>query len=111
MPRCGVTDWDIEVGTTLLRRSLHERWGGGRYGGMEPAPKANSVFLFTKPSAGEAFGYTFDGWHDDGTFRYTGDGQEGDQSPDVGGNRALLAAPELGRAIRLFRSEGTPRRA
>lgn len=36
-----------------------------------------------------------------------GDGQEGDQSPDKGGNRALLAAPALGRPIRLFRSEGT----
>lgn len=99
--------WDIAVGETLLRRDLHDRWGGGRYGGMEPALKAESVFLFTKPTVGELFGYKYDGWHADGTFHYTGDGQEGDQSPDAGGNRSLLKAPSQARAIRLFRSEET----
>jgi hypothetical protein len=99
-------DWDIEPGTTLVRRELHDRWGGGWYGGMEPAPRAESVFLFTKPSAGAAFGYTYDGWRSDGTFQYTGDGQVGDQSPDEGGNRALLQAARQGRTIRLFRSVG-----
>jgi hypothetical protein len=73
---------------------------------MEPAPRAESVFLFTKPAAGEVFGYTYDGWHSDGTFHYTGDGQVGDQLPTEGGNRAVLAAASLGRTIRLFRSEG-----
>jgi hypothetical protein len=73
---------------------------------MEPAVKADSVFLFTQPEVGKAFGYTYDGWRGDGTFHYTGDGQEGDQSPDAGGNRALLQAPQQGRAIRVFRSEG-----
>lgn len=54
----------------------------------------------------ERFGYKFDGWHSDGTFHYTGDGQVGDQSETDGGNRALLAAEGLGRAVILFRSEG-----
>lgn len=99
--------WDIAIGETLLRRDLHDRWGGGRYGGMEPSVKAQSVFLFTKPRVGELFGYKYDGWHADGTFHYTGDGQEGDQSPDAGGNSSLLNAPSQGRAIRLFRSEKT----
>ncbi len=98
--------WDIAVGETMLRRELHARWGGGWYGGMEPAVKASSVFLFTKPEQGERYGYNFDGWHPDGTFHYTGDGQQGDQSPTVGGNKALLDAPGLGRTIRLFRSAG-----
>lgn len=99
--------WDIEAGETLVRTELHDRWGGGRYGGMEPAVKAHSVFLFTKPRVGEVFGYKYDGWHADGTFHYTGDGQVGDQTLRSGGNKALLDAPALGRAIRLFRSEGT----
>lgn len=99
-------DWDITVGATLPRSELHDRWGGARRGGMEPSVKAASVFLFSKPSVGEAYGYKYDGWHSDGTFHYTGDGQEGDQDPSEGGNRALLKAAELGRAIRLFRSEG-----
>ncbi len=102
-----MTDWNIAVGETLLRSELHDRWGGGRYGGMEPAVRANSIFLFSKPSVGEVYGYKYDGWHRDGTYHYTGDGQVGDQSPEAGGNRDLLKAPSLGRTIRLFRSEAT----
>jgi hypothetical protein len=98
--------WDIAPGMTLVRRDLHDRWGGSRFGGMEPAPKAASVFLFSKPDAGAKFGYKFDGLHADGTLHYTGDGQVGDQSPDDGGNKALLAAGKLGRAVRVFRSTG-----
>jgi hypothetical protein len=74
---------------------------------MEPSVAAHSVFLFTKPEVGEAFGYKYDGKHADGTFHYTGDGQVGDQSVRTGGNKALLDAPSRGRASRLFRSEGT----
>jgi hypothetical protein len=74
---------------------------------MEPSVKAESVFLFRKPSVGHAFGYNYDGWAADGTFHYTGDGQLLDQSPHLGRNRDLLAAPRLGRTIRLFRSQKT----
>ncbi|WP_068202253.1 hypothetical protein [Isoptericola dokdonensis] len=101
-----MTNWDIAVGETLLRRELHDRWGGGRYGGMEPSVKAASVFLFSNPSAGGAFGYKYDGWHSDGTYHYTGDGQEGDQSLALGGNKAVMIAEQLGRTIRVFRSAG-----
>ncbi len=102
-----MSDWDIEVGATLPRRELHARHGGAWYGGMEPAVASNSVFLFTNPSEGEAFGYKYDGWQPDGTFHYTGDGQLGPQNPAQGGNAALLAAASKGRTIRLFRSEQT----
>ncbi|MGI8578876.1 MAG: hypothetical protein ACR2KG_13400 [Nocardioidaceae bacterium] len=102
-----MAEWDILIGTKLPRKELHDRWGGGRYGGMEPAVEAESVFLFSNPSVGRAFGYNYDGWHDDGTFHYTGDGQLGDQLPTSGGNKALVDAPALGRTVRLFRSEGT----
>jgi hypothetical protein len=101
-----VDAWDIAIGETLLRSELHRRWGGAPRGGMEPAPRASSVFLFSKPGADEAYGYKYDGWHADGTFHYTGDGQVGDQSEGTGGNKALLDAHELGRAVRLFQSDG-----
>ncbi|GGK64154.1 hypothetical protein [Ornithinimicrobium pekingense] len=101
-----MADWDIEVGQTLPRSELHDRWGGGRYGGMEPSVKAESVFLFSNPSAGEAFGYKYDGWHSDGTFHYTGDGQVGDQTLRTGGNKSIMDADGLGRTIRMFRSAG-----
>ena len=100
-----MSTWDIAVGETLVRRDLHLRWGGAWYGGMEPAPKAKSVFLFTEPQAGKSYGYQYDGFDSDGTFHYTGDGQVGDQDPASGGNRSLLATVDNGRAVRLFRSE------
>jgi len=87
-------EWDISPGTTLLRSELHDRWGGARFGGIEPAPRAESVFLFYKPDVRSAFGYDYDGAQPDGTFHYTGDGQVGDQLPTVGGNKSLLDAGE-----------------
>lgn len=101
-------DWDIEVGEPLFRKELHDRWGGGRYGGMEPAVKAESVFLFGSPLAGGVFGYKYDDWHADGAFHYTGGGQLGDQSLRFGGNKAIMDAPYRGRLIRTLRSEGGP---
>lgn len=57
--------FDLEPGATLPRKQLHDVWGHGRYGGMEPAVKAESVFLFTNPKTGGRFGYRYDGWHGD----------------------------------------------
>lgn len=102
-----MVNWDIKPGETLLRKELHDRWGGARYGGMEPSRVADSVFLFSKPSEGAKYGYRYDGWSEDGFFYYTGDGQEGDQSTERGGNRALLKTKDNGRAIRVFWSVGT----
>ncbi len=99
-----MVNWDIKIGETLPRKELHDRWGGGRYGGIEPSVKAESVFLFSKPSAGGAFGYKYDGWHSDGTLHYTGDGQIGDQSLHKGGNKSLMDVESLGRTIRVFSS-------
>jgi hypothetical protein len=64
------------------------------------------VSLYSDPSKGEAYGYTFDGWTDDGQlFLYTGEGPLGDQ-PMTHGNRAILEHRERGRALRLFVADG-----
>lgn len=57
-----MTDWNIAVGQSLLRSEIHHRCEGGRFGGMEPAVRANSIFLFSKPSVGAVYGYKYDGW-------------------------------------------------
>ena len=55
---------------------------------MEPSATSPNVLLFTSETAGSQFGYAFDGWHKDGTFHYTGEGQRGDQVM-THGNRAV----------------------
>jgi hypothetical protein len=98
--------WDLRVGDKLIRRDLHARFGGSWYGGIEPSGKTPNVLLFTDREAGKRFGYNFDGWHPDGTFHYTGEGQLGDQSMREG-NRAIRDHGEEGRALRLFVKDGT----
>jgi hypothetical protein len=99
------TEWNLKPGQALLRRELHDEFGGGRQGGMEPSQKTPNVFLFTS-TAGAAFGYDFDGWHPDGTFHYTGEGQLGDQVMSHG-NRATRDHIAEGRSLRLFEKLGT----
>jgi hypothetical protein len=99
------TGWGIGVGQTLLRVKVHEDYGGGGRGGMEPSAQTPNVLLFTEASAGERFGYKFDGWHKDGTYHYTGEGQVGDQVMSFG-NKAVRDHTAQGRALRLFRADG-----
>lgn len=98
-------EWTIVPGQTLRRSEIHDVYGGGRRGGMEPSAKTPNVLLFTSV-AGAEFGYDFDGWHSDGTFHYTGEGQLGDQVM-THGNRAVRDHVNDGRAIRLFEKTGT----
>ena len=97
-------DWDIEVGQVLKRSSLHDAFGGGRYGGIEPSAQTPNIFLFTSPKSSEHFGYNFDEELEDGTFNYTGDGQIGDQDLNSGGNKSLFEHRQSNRALRLFQS-------
>lgn len=89
----------------MLRRHLHDLYGGGRQGGIEPSGKTPNVFLFTSP-VGNQFGYNFDGWHSDGTFHFTGEGQRGDQVM-THGNRAVRDHKTENRQLRLFEKVGT----
>ncbi len=61
------------------------------------------VLLFTG-DVGEAFGYD-DGWDRDGTFRYSGEGQIGDQT-FTRGNAAIRDHAAAGKAIHLFHALG-----
>ncbi len=99
----GIEDfsWDIAVGQEIKRTELHDKYGGGRFGGIEPSAKTPNVLLFTS-AYGSEFGYNFDEELEDGSFLYTGDGQVGPQDPDSGGNKAILEHRKKGRSLRLF---------
>jgi 5-methylcytosine-specific restriction protein A len=58
------------------REDLHGEYGSQRQGGISAPFGRDLTFLFTS-GAGSEFGYK-DEFRPDGTFRYTGEGQEGD---------------------------------
>ena len=90
----------LQIGRRYQRRALHDHFGGQQQGGIS-TPAANPmIFLFTG-SAGEQYGYHFDGPQPDGTFWYTGEGQVGDMTM----NRVNVAIRDAGqhdRTIHLF---------
>lgn len=82
------------------------RFGGGKYGGIEPSRTTPNVFIYSDPSKAVRYGYNFDGWNDDRTiFFYTGEGRRGPQTMTAG-NLALFAHLNDGRALRLFVADG-----
>lgn len=98
--------WDIPIGTTIGRRELHSRLGGGsRQDGITRVVKRNEMLIFTN-DGGEEHGYgVHEGLRSDGVFRYTGQGQNGDQQLTAN-NKALADSEEIGRPIRVFRGQG-----
>ncbi len=99
-------DWDIAVGDHLTRDERMRRFGGARYGGIEPSAKTPNVFIYSDPERSADI-YPYDGWaEDDKTFLYTGEGRLGDQRMQEG-NRAVLEHRERGRALRVFVADGT----
>jgi hypothetical protein len=98
-------EWTISVGDVRRRRVVHEAYGGGWQGGMEPSASTPNVLLFTG-LGGKANSYdVFDGWHPDGTFHYTGEGPSGAQVM-TSGNRAVRDHQVEGRSLRLFEKQG-----
>ena len=95
-------NWEVKVGEEIKRKELHATYGGAGWGGIEPSAKTPNVLIFTYPNRIDEHGYNFDEELEDGSFKYTGDGQEGDQDPNVGGNKALLEHRKKGRSLRLF---------
>ncbi|MYQ99970.1 hypothetical protein [Streptomyces sp. SID6139] len=103
------TTVDLVPGVVTTREALKATYGCGTFQGIEPAEKAGMVFVFSDLSAGEEYGYTFDGRAEDDEFGplylYTGAGANGDQKPS-GRNGSLLTAADKGREIHLFVADG-----
>ncbi|MGW3825079.1 hypothetical protein ACWEAF_22880 [Streptomyces sp. NPDC005071] len=104
------TSVDLLVpGRITTRDAIAAAYGCGTFQGIEPADKAGKVFVYSDPSAGEEYGYTFDGRADDDEFGplylYTGAGANGHQQPS-GRNGALLTHVEKGRELHLFVAAG-----
>jgi 5-methylcytosine-specific restriction protein A len=87
------------VGSLYRRRDLHEKYGGQRQGGISTPARYPFIMIFTGES-GSTYGYQ-DGWLDDRTFLYTGEGQRSDME-FVRGNRAIRDHVKDGKAIHLF---------
>lgn len=81
------------------RRDIHDRFGGQARGGISTPRQWPWVLLFTSPRGSE-YGYR-DGWVDDETFLFTGEGQEGDME-FTRGNRQIRDHARLGKELHLF---------
>jgi hypothetical protein len=92
--------WALLPGETIERQTLHDRYGGRVQGRIGPSRRSPNVMLFAEAPAGIQRGY-LDGWHDDGCFHYTGEGQRGDQQMKSW-NTAILGHAGAGCALRLF---------
>ncbi|MEV5379761.1 hypothetical protein AB0L26_27915 [Streptomyces nondiastaticus] len=103
------TTVDLVPGVVTTREAIATAYGCGTFQGIEPAADAGMVFVYSDPSAGEEFGYTFDGRAEDDEFGplylYTGAGANGDQKPS-GRNGSLLTHAEKGREVHLFVAHG-----
>lgn len=90
----------FEIGREYHRKSeIHDLYKGQAQGGISTPKSVPAVFIFTS-DAGEQYGYS-DGYHDDGLFYYTGEGQSGDMKMDKG-NRAILEHAKDGKTIYVF---------
>lgn len=103
----GALVWPLEPGDTVRRRALHEVYGGQQQSGIVTPRSVPELLVFTDPAAGERYGYDkFEGLHEDGSYSYTGEGQQGDQQ-FVRGNKAMRDSGRTGKRIRVFRTKGT----
>ncbi len=94
---------DFEVGQIYNRRTaIHARFGGQRQSGIVTPAKYPAVFLFT--GRGSHHGYD-DEWSADGTYRYFGEGREGDMTL-AKGNRAIANHAADGKDLLLFEMLG-----
>jgi 5-methylcytosine-specific restriction enzyme A len=89
----------LEVGQEYRRRELHEKYGGQWQGGISTPSDQKAVFIFTS-DAGKQHGYS-DGWTENNTYLYTGEGQRGDME-FIRGNKAIHDHIQDGKVIYLF---------
>ena len=96
---------ELTPGERILRRELHERYGGRRQGGISPSRVADIVILVTSPT-GAQYGYIYDGRSEDGFFHFTGEGQIGDQQMVQGNRKVRDHENEDDRELHLFEAHG-----
>jgi 5-methylcytosine-specific restriction protein A len=94
------------IGQSYRRLDLHDRFGGQRQGGISTPANHPIILLFTGEQ-GERYGYE-DGFRDDGTFWYTGEGQVGDMEM-ARGNLGIRDHRKNGESLHLFTYKGQPR--
>ena len=92
----------FEVGQLYVRRHLHDKYGGQRQGGISTPMRFPVVLLFT--GGGEKWGYR-DRWDEDGTFRFSGEGQHGNMEFRAG-NAAIRDHAANGKQLHLFEADG-----
>lgn len=95
----------FEVGETYSRWFVHDVLGGERYKGISRTSDQPLIFVFTG-DAGHNYGYE-DEFLEDDTFRYTGEGTEGDMTMD-GGNAAIRDHEANGDELHLFENTDLP---
>lgn len=69
-------EWELEVGDLTNRREVMERYGGSRFGGIEPSNRTPNVLIYSDPQQGTQHGYNYDGWDPDvssSVYYYTGE--------------------------------------
>jgi 5-methylcytosine-specific restriction enzyme A len=99
-------DSDFVVGQIYNRREdIHSRFGGQRQSGIVTPSKYPAVFIFT--GRGTRHGYA-DEWSADGTFRYFGEGQQGNMTLTKG-NKAIANHAVDGKDLLLFDMLGAGR--
>jgi hypothetical protein len=100
-------DWTTKVGEVMTRRAVHARYGGQQQQGISTPADSTEILVFTDPSKGAKYGYDLhEGAREDGIYAYTGEGRLGDQTLSRG-NLALLNSVQLGKTVRLFRTDNT----
>lgn len=95
----------FQVGSVYNRQAdIHGRYGGQQQGGISTPAEYPLIFLFTGES-GSQYGYVDRFREDDGTFWYTGEGQEGDMEM-TRGNRAIRDHEANDKELHLFEAVG-----
>lgn len=102
----------IQVGDVLSRSEVHRRCrdsqgeGGGQTQGGIATPKGTPDILLFDTSGGDEHGYIYDGLKSDGSYHYTGEGQDGDQK-FIRGNLKVRDHHLLDLSLRLFKGMGS----
>lgn len=89
----------FQQGKEYRRADLHRQFGGQQQGGIS-TPKDHPIVLLFTSETGKQYGYS-DGFRDDGTFWYTGEGQLGNMQMTKG-NLSIRTHEERGKRLHLF---------